>query len=304
MVYDEIGKRKEHLNYVSCSPITDYDSGEIVCGDCGIIINEKLETSDKEWRSFDGEPERSRVGQAISHTFGNQRLFTNIGNESWDFSGKPLSFVTKGNMHRLRLFDARSKNHTSSDKNFYKMLYELDKLRQKLAISDTTIEKAAYLFRKAMKKKLTRGRNTVLLAASCLYTACRENETPRTLNDIADALNVKKTKVSACFRLLVNELDLTLPTVNLSKCIVRIANNVGVSEKVKRHAIEIMYNAEQSNITAGKEPMGLAAAAVYLAGVDLGEYYSKANLAQIAKTTTVTIRTRSNELRQRILVIN
>lgn len=302
MVYDVIGKRKDHLDCVSCLPITDSNSGEIICSRCGLVMIERLESTDKEWRSFDGESDRNRVGQAFSPAFGNKKLFTNIGNEDWDFSGKPIPFVAKGAIYRLRMFDSRSKNHTSSDKNFYKMLYEFEKLKQKLAISDATIETATYLFRKAMKKRLTRGRNALLLGASCLYVACRENETPRTLCDIAEAMNVKKTEISACSRLLVSEMGLVLPAANLSQCVVRIANNLGASEKVKRCAIEIIRRAEQSNITAGKAPMGLAAASIYLAGEHIGEHYSQGNLTEIAKTTSVTIRNRSSELRQKILL--
>ncbi|MGQ0605518.1 MAG: transcription initiation factor IIB [Candidatus Nitrosotenuis sp.] len=287
---------------MSCSPITDFDNGEIICSDCGLVITERLEAYDKEWRSFDGNFERSRVGQATLPALGNMRLFTNIGNENWDFSGSPLSFVARGTMYRLRMYDSRSKNHTTINKNFYKMYCEFEKLKHKLAISDSTIEKATYLFRKAMNRKLTRGRNVLLIAASCLYAACRESNTPRTLSDIAETMNVKKTDVSACLRLIVNELGLTLPTVNLSQCVIRIANSLKVSEKVKRHAIEILQKAERINITAGKEPMGLAAAAIYLAGIHMNEHYSQKALTEIAKTTSVTIRNRSSELRQKILI--
>lgn len=301
MVYDVLKKSTRDSYCISCSPVTDLDSGEIVCSNCGLVMVERLESQYREWRPFDDDYRRYRVGQPSSSAFSNARLFTNIGNENWDFSGKPFSFITKGTMNRLRLFDTRSKNHTSSDRNFYKMYYEFEKLKHKLTISDSVIENAVYLFRKATNKKLTRGRNMLLIAASCLYAACRESETPRTLYDIADAINVKKTDVSAYLRLLIHELELTLPTVNLYQCIVRVANNMGISEKIKRHALEIIQKAEQINMTAGKEPMGLAAAAIYLAGMNMGENYSQKTLCEISKITSVTLRNRSRELRQKIL---
>ncbi|MBI5860337.1 MAG: transcription initiation factor IIB, partial [Nitrosarchaeum sp.] len=93
----------------------------------------------------------------------------------------------------------------------------------------------------------------------------------------------------------------TMPTVNLSQCVVRIANSIGASEKVKRHAIAILQKAEQINIVAGKDPMGLAAAAIYLAGIDMGEHYSHKKITAIAKITSVTIRNRSNELKRKVL---
>lgn len=304
MVYDSVGKKLDYPHCTSCQLITDYDRGEIICSYCGLVLTDKLEDQGKEWRSFtDVAYEKSRVGQATAPSLGNVRLFTSIGNANRDFSGKPFSFVMKRSMYRLRTLDSRSKNHTSYEKNFYKIFYEFEKLKQKLAISDATIEKATYLYRKTLNKKITRGRSVLLIAVSCLYIACRESETPRTLHDIADAINVKKTDVSNCFRLLVNELDLTMPTVNLFQYVVRIANSIGASEKVKRRAIQILQKAEQINIVAGKDPMGLAASAIYLAGIDMGERHSHKSITEIAKTSSVTIRNRSNELRKKVLLI-
>lgn len=303
MTHSPVGKKLDYPHCTSCQLITDCDRGEIICSDCGLVLTDRLEDQGKEWRSFrDIASEKSRVGQATSSSLGNVRLFTSIGNNNRDFSGKPFSYVMKGSIHRLRVLDSRSKNHTSYEKNSYKVFYEFEKLKQKLAISDATIEKATYLFRKALNKKISRGRNVSLISASCLYIACRESETPRTLHDIADAINVKKTDVSACFRFLVNELELTMPTVNLPQCVVRIANSIGASERVKRHAIEILQKAEQINIVAGKDPMGLAAAAIYLAGIDMNERHSHKKITEIAKTSSVTIRNRSNELRKKVLL--
>lgn len=303
MVHDPIRKKSDYAYCNPCALVTDYDNGEIICSDCGLVMIERFEDQGKEWRSFAGsDSERNRVGQATSPVFGNVRLFTVIGDDKWDFSGKQLPSTMKESIHRLRVLDSRSKSHTSFEKNFCKVFYEFEKLKDKLAISDATIEKAAYLFRKAMNRKLSRGRSVLLIAASCLYISCRENETPRTLYDIADATNVKKTEVSACFRLLVNELELTLPIVNLSHCVVRIANTIGASEKVKRYAIKVLQKAEQINITAGKDPMGLAAAAIYLVGTNMGEYHSQKIISEIAKTTSVTIRNRCEDLRQNLLI--
>ncbi len=293
---------QDGVEHPYCNPsslITDFYSGELICSDCGLVVVERMEDQRKEWRSFaEGGSERDRVGPGISFSFNGIGLSTIIGNYRKDFAGKPFSLAMKRTIDRLRILDNRSKTRTSSDRNLYKVFYEFEKLKSKLALSDAIIDKAAYNYQKAVAKKLTRGRNVVCLAAACLYAACRECEANRTIEEISDAINAKKTNVSSYFRVIVNELGLTLPVMNPVQCIARIANNTGVSEKVKRHAIQILREAERLNLVAGKDPMGLAAAAIYVAGTDIGEYHSQKILSESARTSSVTIRNRSNDLRK------
>ena len=49
-----------------------------------------------------------------------------------------------------------------------------------------------------------------------------------------------------------------MPVVDPVKCVARIASKAGLSEKTKRKALEILKEAEEGKISAGKDPMGLA----------------------------------------------
>jgi transcription initiation factor TFIIB len=95
------------------------------------------------------------------------------------------------------------------------------------------------------------------------------------LKDIANASNIKKKDVARCYRLLIRELDLKMPVVDPVKCVARIASKAGLSEKTKRKALEILKKAEEGKISAGKDPMGLAAAALYVACVMNGKIRHK-----------------------------
>ena len=48
------------------------------------------------------------------------------------------------------------------------------------------------------------------------------------------------------------------------KCIAKVANKVKLSEKTKRQAAEIMHNITKREISAGKDPMGLAVSVIVL----------------------------------------
>ena len=225
-------------------------------------------------------------------------LATIISPQNKDATGKPLTASMKNTIERLRTWDNRSQVHEPVDRNFRQAFSELDRLKTKLALSDAVIEKTAYIYRKALDKGLVRGRSIPGLIAASLYAACRNTETPRTLTDVANGINVKKKDIVRCYRLLLRELDLKMPVVNSVKCISRISSIAELSEKTKRKAMEILDQATKIELSAGKDPMGLAAAALYLSCVINGEDKTQKNIAVAAGVTEVTIRNRYKGLKE------
>ena len=199
----------------------------------------------------------------------------------------------------MRTWDGRSQVHEPVDRNLRQAFSELDRLADKLNLSDAVIEKAAYIYRKALEKGLVRGRSISALIAASLYAACRDTETPRTLKDVAAACNIKKKDIARCYRLLLREMDLRMPVVDPTKCVSRKA---GLSEKTKRSALIILHKAETTRTSAGKDPMGLAAAALYVACVMEGESKTQKDVAEAAGVTEVTIRNRYKGLKSALQI--
>jgi len=278
--------------------ITDAETCEIFCGGCGFVLSEKLQESGPEWRSFsDGNINRRRTGDSTSLAIHDQGLSTVINPTNRDATGKPLSSSMKKTLKRLRTWDSRSQSQTI-DKNLKQAFSELYRVKDKLVLSDSVVEKAAYIYRKAVEKKMVRGRSISAMIGSALYAACREVETPRTLKEIAEIMNIKKGDLAAYYRKLVKELDLKMPVVDSVQNVARIGSKVGLSEKTKRYAIEILRKAEENKISAGKNPMGLAAAALYVACVTNGEDKTQRDVAEAASITEVTVRNRYKGLKE------
>jgi len=215
-----------------------------------------------------------------------------------DASGRPLSAAMKSTIERLRTWDSRSQVHEPVDRNFRQAFSELNRLKDKLAISDAVIEKAAYIYRKALDKGLVRGRSISALMAAALYAACRDTATPRNLKDVEIAANIKRKDIARCYRLLVKELDLKMPVTDSVQCVARIASKIGIAEKTKRFAIKVLKSAQEKEVSAGKDPMGLAAAALYLSCVKNGEDKTQRDIAESANVTEVTIRNRYKGLKE------
>jgi transcription initiation factor TFIIB len=279
--------------------VTDQNTGELFCSKCGLVITDKITDTGAEWRSFSSdEGNKARTGAGTSIRMHDMGLSTVIGTANKDSTGKPLSASVKSSIERLRTWDSRSQANSSADRNLRQALNEMDKLKDKLALTDAVIEKAAYIYRKAMERKLVRGRSIQGLVAACLYASCRNTETPRTLDDISQGINIRRKDVARCYRLLFRELELKMPVVDPIKGVSRIASTAGLSEKCKRNSIEMLKKAKKLGGVAGKDPMGIAAAALYLSCISIGESKSQKEISQASGVTEVTIRNRCAGLRK------
>ncbi len=280
--------------------IHDEESGEVICGACGLVIRESLIDEGPEWRAFtQSEKEaRSRVGVPLTYSVHDKGLTTMIGRVGRDAMGKEIPFKTKLQMLRLRKWHMRSRIHSSMDRNLAQAMAELDRLSDKLHIPSSVKEKAAIIYRKALERGLVRGRSISAIAAASLYAACRLTRTPRTLREVAAQSPMDKKEIARCYRLLLRELGLQMPVPEAELRVPKIAAKVGVGEKTQRLAIDILRRAEKLKTTAGKDPMGLAAAALYIACVLNNERRTQKMIADAAGVTEVTIRNRYKGLKK------
>jgi transcription initiation factor TFIIB len=288
--------------------ITDPDRGEIICSNCGRVMTDKVQEIQPEWSAFvyaDKDNTRIRTGAKSSLARHDMGLYTIIGQTNKDASGHNLSVPMLSTMSRLRVWDNRTQlDASASHRNFQKAFNNLDRLKDKLGLSDAIVEKTAYTYRKAHEKGLIRGRTMHAVLAACVYIACREIENPRTLRDLATIMNIKRKDITRSYRMLVLELDFKIPLIDPMKCIIKISNNLDLSEKTKRKAMHIMDKVIGSRISAGKNPMGLAASILYLSCLFNGDHRNQTIFAQAAGVTEVTIRNISRILKNHSISID
>lgn len=279
--------------------LTDSLSGEIVCGACGLVLTEKNEDPSTQLPAHNMEElyAKSRTGPESSLAIHDMGLSTNIGFSNRDASGNPLSADVKHIFDRLRKWDRRSKS-TSRDRSLVTAFNILYSMKTKLAIPDFVIEDAAYIFRKALYMKLTKSRGIQGIICASLYAACRVSNTPRTLRDIAAVGNVRRRHLVRAYTVLVRNLELRQPSFDSAEFVTRISNEVGISEKTRRDALEMLSRAKQKEISAGKNPIGLAASVLYLSCIMNDEKIKQAKIAHAASITTVTIRNRIMNLKR------
>ena len=271
--------------------ITDSERGEIFCGGCGLVLVQNMTDMSHENNGYTQEDfmKLSRTGPATSLTMHDKGLSTIIGTN--DSTGKALSSKTKYEFNRLRTWDQRSKSRKTA--TLSKAFTLMNGMKTKLGIPDNVVETAAYIYRKAVNAKLTRGRTTISLVSASLYAACRENNIPRTLDDIAAAGNVERRVLSRDLRTMIKKIGLNLNQYDTTSFISKISNNMNLQEKTKRDAFEILKRCEREMITAGKHPVAQAAASLYISCIINDEKISQRRFSAESGISDVTIRNRS-----------
>jgi transcription initiation factor TFIIB len=150
-----------------------------------------------------------------------------------------------------------------------------------------------------------RGRSTSAVVAAAIYIAYRELGVPKTMKDISATSNVKRKDLARTYRQLVLELDYKVPNTDPVKCIAKLANKTNLSEKTKRQAINIMQNVTENEIlSAGKDPMGLAATVLYISCIKNGENVKQKHISNAAGITDVTLRNRFRDLKNQLTELN
>jgi transcription initiation factor TFIIB len=290
--------------------ITDPESGEIICSNCGMVISQNIEDNTRpEWRSFGNEEgggnNRSRTGMPTTLARHDRGLTTIIGRTDKDASGNKIDPSIRSKMERLKVWDFRSHSHDSTNKNLMQAFNELDKLKDKLGLPDAVIERTAYIYRKARKRGLVRGRSIDGILTAAMYIACRDLGVPKTLKEVAAAISIRFKTLSRSYRILVTELDIsTPPVIDPMKCIVKVANNADLNENTKRLAMDVMNNLSKREISAGKHPMAVAATVLYVSCLKTGVNIRQADIADAAGITEVTLRNRYKDLKNRIPQLN
>lgn len=282
--------------------VLDNQRAEIICEHCGLVIDENLVDMGPEWRAFDHEQrdKRVRVGAPMRNAVHDKGLPTCIDWKNKDANGREISPRDKVQWYRLRKWQRRSRISNSSERNLAYALTELDRTSSRLGLPRSLREDASLVYRKAMDKKLVRGRSIEGVVASSIYIACRRFNLPRTLDEISEASKVSKKDIGRTYRFLNRELKLNLTPTSPIDYVPRFATNMGLSGEVQSKAIEIINNAIQIGLTSGKGPSSLAAAALYIASVLLGERRTQKEVADVAGVTEVTIRNRYKELSEKL----
>lgn len=279
--------------------IVDYRHGEVVCKDCGLILVDTLFDFGPEWRAFDEEQinKRARTGGPLRYAKQNIGLTTEIDRYDRDIKGSAIPTERKAQLYRLRKWQRRSRMGTSVDRNLSIALPELDRMSAHLNIPNNIKEECARWYRKCVNKGIVRGRSIESVIAAVIYLISRQHHLPKTLEELEKISGVKRKDIGRSYRTICRRLGLRMPVITAADYVPRLASELGVSGETEAKAMEMLEKARETGIIAGKVPISIAAAAIYLAGkITKDKQTQKGIASRLRGVTEVTIRNRYEEL--------
>ena len=275
------------------------DRGEIVCKDCGLVVEDNIIQEGPEWRAFDAEQRnsRARTGAPLKYMSPNKGLVTEIDQYNRDIRGGKIAPSQQAQLYRMRKWHKRASISNSIERNLAIALTELNRVASHLGLPENIREASALLYRKCVEKGLIRGRQIESVVSAVIYAICRQYGVPRTLDEIAKVAEIPKKEIGRTYRLITQALGLKVPLTNPQFYISRFVTDLKLSGETQKKAIELLERALQKGLISGRGPMGVAAAAVYIASVLTDERRTQKEVADVAGVTEVTIRNRYRELK-------
>ena len=266
--------------------ISLHERGEIVCGQCGLVISERIvDVAHSGKRAFTKQEKesRERTGSPISILLPDMGLSTIIDKTS----------IKSPDLKRAAKWNSRM---TWDKRNMLIATTELKRIGSNLNLPNHVKKTAIRLYIEAFKKKLLRGRSINGMVAACLYFACRERKIPRTLQEILAETSISAKNVRRCYRTLIRELNLKVPSTDPISLIPRFIAELELDADAENATIKILQSFISKFSTSGKDPKGLCAGSLYLVCKMKDKRVSQKEIANLVGVTEVTLRSRYKEL--------
>ena len=270
------------------------EKGEIVCGQCGLVIHERiLDIYHSGKRAFTKQEKerRERTGSPISILLPDMGLSTVIDKSN----------IKNPDLKRAAKWNSRM---TWDKRNMLIATTELKRIASNLNLPDHIKKSAIRLYKEAFKRKLLRGRSINGMVAACLYFACREKKIPRTLQEILDETSISAKNVRRCYRTIIRELNLKAPSTDPISLIPRYIAELNLDAEIEKTTINILQKFITNFSTSGKDPKGLCAGALYLVCKIRNKRISQKEIANLVGVTEVTLRSRYKELIRKLNIEN
>lgn len=287
------GKVDEIVQCPECNNthlVRDYERGELVCDECGLVLEDLYLDQGPERHVFD-----PKQGEKVG------RIGTVIGWKNKDSQGKSIPPKNQAQLFRIRRYHHRISVSSTTERNSAFALSELDRMVACMSVHRIVRETAERIYRKAVTKNLLCGRSIGSVVAAALYAACRYCKAPHTLDQIARASGVGRREIGRTYKFIRRELGLKLILPSPQDYISRFCDELKFTDKVKIKAIELLKQTDNDELASSGGAIGVAAAAVYFASILCNERRTQREVADVAGVAEVTIRHGYRKLMDKLL---
>ena len=280
-------------------PSIQLRDGNRVCLNCGMIFQKEFVGNERRAYTVEEIQNRKRT-EPRWRDFGPRTMLPNTKTDS-----KGKSIGAKEQALFSRLSKIQNSLISSIERNFWEAKPKLKMLCSKLNIPEYISDSAWKIYSLVAKKKLTMGRSINGFIAGALYAAIRVHDFPRLLDEVCEAsLTPRRTvhrSLAMIIREVLPELNLKYQPITAESLVFRFGNELSLPMNIQKTAIEMLKTASKNGLKrTGKDPKGLAAACIYIAAKDGSLRKTQSAVADVAKITEVTLRSRAKQIKSKL----
>jgi transcription initiation factor TFIIB len=289
-----VGKEREKCGECRAVLVSDFETGEQICVACGTVSR----IDDVAYSSTFGS-QGARLGSMIEDENSSMMYYVSLPAriDSRDVDARGKHIVEVGDMNRLRRLNNMTIASDSNRRNLTKAASEIQRIGGSLAAGKGVVERAYEIYRSGIEEGSGRRRSIVGLAEAAVYLACKEGGIPRTAEEIEHTADLHDRKsIRHYSKVLMKGAGLHMASPDPASEMSRIASRAGLGGITERRAIQILEKVKNDSLLAGKRPVSIAAAALYLAASQTSQYTTQIRIAFAAGITTITLRKRAIEI--------
>jgi transcription initiation factor TFIIB len=274
--------------------MVDSIKGEKICAKCGLILNDGMIDTQQDWRAFDSEDleKSARTGAPLTRMRHDRGIGTEIGKSQAELF--KVSAGKRGQYFRIKQWQKRLVS--SKDRNFGYALAELERIASALNLPRNLQEEVSSMYEKALEEGLVKGRSIEAVIGSLVYALSREYGTPRLMNEICAVSGVDKRDLGRTYRYVARKLGLRILPAKAIAYVPRCATILKLDDKTQVTAKQYLNKLNLQEDISGKGPIGVAAAALYIAAIMNDQFLPQRKIADAIGVTEVTIRNRCKDI--------
>lgn len=288
--------------------VEDHASGDLLCGNCGLVLQQRSIDTSSEWRTFSNDDnandDPSRVGDGPNALLNGAQLNTNIA-------------FGDGGMRSRELQRTQNKaNLDKGNKSLLQAYKQIGALCDGWQLPNSVADTAKHLYKDADESRLFKGKSQEALIAGCVFLACRRNQVPRSFREVMELTKVSKKEIGRTFKLLenflmnkekergsqgttsmvaggtvvYNESYKGSTTADPGDLCARYCSMLDMDQRTTNIAIALADKMTKTGALAGRSPLSSAAACIYMAGHMMGQPKTAKEIMHVARVSDSTIR--------------
>lgn len=276
--------RQPETTCPECAGSLRLEQTETICTNCGLVVDEDPIDRGPEWRNFEDGPNRARTGAPLTRSRHDRGLSTEIG-RSTRIKGRK-----RRRLARMRREHDRASVGSTADRNRIYGFTEIRRLVGRLSLPDSLRDQACVLFESAQNEDLLAGRSLEGFAAAAVYAVCRTVGVARTMEEIDAVARADADELRTAYGAMNRELGLPTGPIDPTEYLPRYATELGIDAEVEERARSMIESAVETGRIGGRNPSGVAAAALYAAAREEPDRPTQAEAADVGGVTPVTLR--------------